>query len=119
MAWSGKVYPSFRLDSDRESAIFRRALARRQVREYLGLDECARRIRWLELGLFYYRLTVCLEYYQALPEGAERCALRPVLAEAMLHLGDCRAALSDRHTADGSQGEGAVGFLGDSFLPPL
>jgi hypothetical protein len=118
MAWSGKVYPSFNIDMERERAMFRRALARRQVDDYLGLDGCPRRLRWLEFGLFYYRLMLFMEHFQTLPDGAERCALRPLLAEAMIYLRTCRAAMSDRSTGAASGEEDAFGSLGNSWIPP-
>ncbi|MBC7260287.1 MAG: hypothetical protein H5T65_13720 [Chloroflexi bacterium] len=119
MAWSGKVYPEFRIDTEREWVAFRRALVRRQVAQYLGLDACPHRLQWLEFGLFYYRLTLVMEHYRMLPEGSERCALRPLLAEAMLFLKACRAAMSDRATAASVSEEDAFGFLGDTWIPPF
>lgn len=119
MAWSGNVYPGFQIDSERERALFRHALVRRQVAQYLGLDDCPHRLRWLEFGLFYYRLTLVMEHYRSLPEGTERCALRPILAEAMLFLRACRAAMSDRATAASVSEEDAFGFMGDTWVPPF
>lgn len=119
MAWSGNVYPGFQIDAERERALLRRALVRRQVAQYLGLDACPHRLQWLEFGLFYYRLTLLMEHYLALPEGAQRCALRPILAEAMLFLRACRAAMSDRATAASVSEEDAFGFMGDTWIPPF
>lgn len=119
MAWSGNAYPEFQIDTERERSLLRRALARRQVAQYLGLDGCPRRLHWLEFGLFYYRLTLLLEHFQRLPEGAERCALRPLLAEALLFLRACRAAMSDRATAASVSEEDAFGFMGDTWIPPF
>ncbi len=119
MAWSGKVYPAFHIDTERERALLRHALVRRQVAQYLGLDACPHRLQWLEFGLFYYRLTLVMEYYLTLPEGAERCALRPLLAEAMLFLRACRAAMSDRATAASVSEEDAFGSLGETWIPPF
>jgi len=118
MAWSGKVYPTFNIDMERERAAFRRALVRRQMDEYLGLDGCPQRLRWLEFGLFYYRLMLFMEHFQMLPEGAERCALRPLLAEALIYLRTCRAAMSDRSTGAASGEEDALDCLGHSWIPP-
>lgn len=119
MAWSEKIYPSFRLDSERERALLRRVLALGQIHEYLGLDSCPRQKRWIELRLLYHRLTLLMEHYQTIPEGPERAALRPVVAEAMLHLADCRSQMSDRRTADTVDGGDIRALLGVSFLPPL
>jgi hypothetical protein len=119
MAWSGKVYPTFSIDIEREQVAFRRALARRQVDEYLGLDGSPHRLRWLEFGLFYYRLMLFMEHVQALPEGAERCALRPLLAEALIYLRTCRAAMSDRSTGSAVGEEDALDCLGNSWIPPF
>lgn len=119
MAWSGHVYPGFQIDTERERAVFRRALARREVAQYLGLDLCPHRLRWLEFGLFYYRLTLVMEHYRTLPEGAERCALAPLLAEAMLYLAACRQAMSDRATGASVSEEDAFGFMGDTWIPPF
>lgn len=116
MAWSGKIYPSFHIDLAREEATFRRALALRRVPEYLGLEGCPQRIGWAELGLLYYRLILSLEYYRATPDGPERRMLRPLLAEAMMHLGDCRAAMSDRRAAGTGGPEGILGFWGHSLF---
>ncbi len=116
MAWSAKIYPSFRIDLAREEATFRRALALRRVPEYLGLEGSPQRMGWAELGLLYYRLVLSLEYYQAVPDGPERRMLCPLLAEAMLHLGDCRAAMSDRRATVADGPEGIFGLWGHSLF---
>lgn len=119
MAWSGSFYRRFQIDVERERVLFRRALFGRRVAQYLGLDACPRRLHWLEFGLFYYRLTLLLEHFQRLPEGAERCALRPLVAEALLFLRACRTAMSDRATAAPVSEEDAFGFMGDTWIPPF
>ncbi len=119
MAWSGKIYPSFHIDLAREQATFRRALALRRMPEYLGLDACPYRVGWAELGLLYYRLILLLEYYQSMPEGPRRCMLRPILAEAMMHLGDCRAAMSGTGAADAHGSEGIFRLLGHTLFLAL
>jgi len=99
--------------------LFRRALVGRQVARYLGLDACPRRLPWLEFGLFYYRLTLLMEHFQRLPDGAQRCALRPLVAEALLFLQACRAAMSDRATAPSVSEADAFGFLGETWIAPF
>ena len=116
MAWSGKIYPSFHIDLAREEATFRRALALRRVPEYLGLDDCPQRLGWAGLGLLYYRLILSLEYYRAAPEGPERRMLRPILAEAMMHLGDCRAAISGTGARGTGGPEAVFTFLGHAVF---
>jgi hypothetical protein len=118
MAWSEKIYPNFRADSEKERAVLRRMLAMGRIHEYLGLDGCPGRMRWVELRRFYHRLTLVLEYYQGIPPGPERRALGPVLAEAMLHLSDCRAVMSDKQAGPAAELEEILALMGASFLPP-